>query len=44
MGLGMCLVYGFNSYSMWYICEGLETGSQDLCMFWCWSDSCQCET
>ena len=44
MGIGICLVYGFKSYSLWGLCEGLETGSRDLYLFWGKCDYRQCET
>ena len=30
MGLGICLMYGFESYSLWGLFEVLETGHLDL--------------
>ena len=44
MGLGLCLVYGFESYSLWGLCEGLVIGNQDLYLCWVNSKSHQCET
>ena len=40
----MCLLYGFNSYSLWVIREGLDTGRHGLYLCWIKSESSQCET
>ena len=44
MGIGLCLVYGLESYFLWGICEGLETGRHGLYLCWIKSESSQCET